>query len=219
MVRSRYLFVIGIVIHFEVLDFLSGIVFKMVSTGIGWRWCSLRISKRLSVKACNEVFQDENWTFCWKGKGMKSPLFSPSHPSGIHVQACSQQQDITASILYLWPTYDLCYFWQSGAEYVIRVSFGTALIASIVIVYTAIIALLSSRRSFICQSLHVIAISSVHLIGRKKCFTQSYVIQKRKTDRIELDFPTKCPYKLDLISNNTNLPFLDSDQIGLHWRA
>ncbi|PSR89289.1 Uncharacterized protein CEY00_Acc29486 [Actinidia chinensis var. chinensis] len=34
---------------------------------------------------------------------------------------------------------------KSGAEYVIRVSFGTALIASIVIVYTAIIALLSSR--------------------------------------------------------------------------
>ncbi|WCJ20542.1 Iron-sulfur cluster biosynthesis family protein [Euphorbia peplus] len=34
---------------------------------------------------------------------------------------------------------------KSAAEYVIRVSFGTALIASIVIVYTTIIALLSSR--------------------------------------------------------------------------
>ncbi|KAL5721273.1 hypothetical protein ACHQM5_013851 [Ranunculus cassubicifolius] len=34
---------------------------------------------------------------------------------------------------------------KSAAEYIIRVSFGTALIASIVIVYTAIIALLSSR--------------------------------------------------------------------------
>ncbi|OVA09992.1 hypothetical protein BVC80_1751g159 [Macleaya cordata] len=34
---------------------------------------------------------------------------------------------------------------KSAAEYVIRVSFGTALIASIVLVYTAIIALLSSR--------------------------------------------------------------------------
>lgn len=37
-------------------------------------------------------------------------------------------------------------FWQSTAEYVIRVSFGTALVASIVIVYTTIIAILSSRR-------------------------------------------------------------------------
>ncbi|PIA59086.1 hypothetical protein AQUCO_00400146v1 [Aquilegia coerulea] len=36
---------------------------------------------------------------------------------------------------------------KSVAEYVIRVSFGTALIASIVIVYTTIIALLSSSRS------------------------------------------------------------------------
>ncbi|GMP95198.1 hypothetical protein CsSME_00044334 [Camellia sinensis var. sinensis] len=35
---------------------------------------------------------------------------------------------------------------KSAAEYVVRVSFGTALIASIVIVYTTIIALLSSRR-------------------------------------------------------------------------
>lgn len=34
---------------------------------------------------------------------------------------------------------------KSAAEYVVRVSFGTALIASIVIVYTTIIALLSSR--------------------------------------------------------------------------
>ncbi|KAJ0028584.1 hypothetical protein Pint_36012 [Pistacia integerrima] len=34
---------------------------------------------------------------------------------------------------------------KAGAEYLIRVSFGTALIASIVIVYTTIIALLSSR--------------------------------------------------------------------------
>ncbi|KAF6165924.1 hypothetical protein GIB67_012821 [Kingdonia uniflora] len=36
---------------------------------------------------------------------------------------------------------------KSAAEYIIRVSFGTALIASIVIVYTTIIALLSSRRT------------------------------------------------------------------------
>ncbi|XP_020262883.1 uncharacterized protein At5g03900, chloroplastic-like [Asparagus officinalis] len=36
---------------------------------------------------------------------------------------------------------------KGGAEYLIRVSFGTALIASIVIVYTTIIALVSSRRS------------------------------------------------------------------------
>lgn len=35
---------------------------------------------------------------------------------------------------------------QAAAEYTIRVTFGTALIASIVIVFTAIIALLSSRR-------------------------------------------------------------------------
>lgn len=35
---------------------------------------------------------------------------------------------------------------QSGAEYLIRVTFGTALIASIVIVYTTIIAILSSSR-------------------------------------------------------------------------
>ncbi|KAL1829413.1 hypothetical protein DCAR_0208752 [Daucus carota subsp. sativus] len=34
---------------------------------------------------------------------------------------------------------------KSGAEYVVRVSFGTALIASIVIVYTTIIAILSSK--------------------------------------------------------------------------
>lgn len=37
-------------------------------------------------------------------------------------------------------------FLQLATEYVVRVSFGTALIASIVIVYTTIIALLSSRR-------------------------------------------------------------------------
>lgn len=40
--------------------------------------------------------------------------------------------------------------WQAAGEYFIRVSFGTALIASIVIVYTTIIALVtSSRRYFI----------------------------------------------------------------------
>ncbi|KAK2982803.1 hypothetical protein RJ640_005127 [Escallonia rubra] len=35
---------------------------------------------------------------------------------------------------------------KSGAEYLVRVSFGTALIASIVLVYTTIIAILSSKR-------------------------------------------------------------------------
>ncbi|PON90180.1 Ribosomal protein, partial [Trema orientale] len=35
---------------------------------------------------------------------------------------------------------------QAATEYLVRVSFGTALIASIVIVYTTIIAILSSRR-------------------------------------------------------------------------
>lgn len=35
---------------------------------------------------------------------------------------------------------------QAAAEYLVRVSFGTALIASIVLVYTTIIALISSRR-------------------------------------------------------------------------
>lgn len=35
---------------------------------------------------------------------------------------------------------------QMAAEYVVRVSFGTALIASIVIVYTTIIAIASSSR-------------------------------------------------------------------------
>lgn len=39
-------------------------------------------------------------------------------------------------------------FWQAATEYVVRVSFGTALIASIVIVYTTIIAIVSSRRYF-----------------------------------------------------------------------
>lgn len=47
----------------------------------------------------------------------------------------------------VWPW--LC---QGAGEYLIRVSFGTALIASIVIVYTAIIALVtSSRRYYISE--------------------------------------------------------------------
>lgn len=41
--------------------------------------------------------------------------------------------------------YILC-AWQGAADYLTRVSFGTALIASIVIVYTTIIVLLSSKR-------------------------------------------------------------------------
>lgn len=48
---------------------------------------------------------------------------------------------------------------QAAGEYLIRVSFGTALIASIVIVYTTIIALLtSSRRYFITLMSIVVAI-------------------------------------------------------------
>lgn len=42
-----------------------------------------------------------------------------------------------------------CIYWcilQAATEYIVRVSFGTALIASIVFVYTTIIGLLSSRR-------------------------------------------------------------------------
>lgn len=39
-----------------------------------------------------------------------------------------------------------CSFLQAAVEYLIRVSFGTALIASIVLVYTTIITIISSRR-------------------------------------------------------------------------
>lgn len=50
-----------------------------------------------------------------------------------------------------WFVVVLVYTFQEAGAYLVRVSFGTALIASIVLVYTTIIAILSSSR-YVCYS-------------------------------------------------------------------
>lgn len=64
-------------------------------------------------------------------------------------------------------------FWQSAAEYLIRVSFGTTLVASIVLVFTAILVAASSGR-YVCKALHVhmsyilfISVASIRVLNSR----------------------------------------------------
>lgn len=57
------------------------------------------------------------------------------------------------------------YILQATAEYLVRVSFGTALIASIVLVYTTIIAIVSSRRYLLLlywRTLQMLVLCLIH---------------------------------------------------------
>lgn len=127
------------------LIFKTVINFKMVLTGLRWRRCSLCFSKGLPLKTCSQVFSDENRTMGCKGKGID-----------LFYIRCWFEDQLTCSLCKTWRPELL---WQSAAEYVVRVSFGTALIASIVIVYTTIIALISSRRYLISLVVQIVAIS------------------------------------------------------------